>query len=86
MSRKVPEMGAGWYRLRYDLSLRDGAGLNHPRKEHICHAGTPAGMLPAGSVVEIQEITYLSVSVWGRCPEGWLCMYMSRTAYVQRIL
>lgn len=84
MDNAFPEMGLGWYRLRYDLSVREGAGLNYPRKNCWFSESVPPGMLPAGSMVKVLEIKYLSVSVWGRIPEGWICMYMSRTAYVGR--
>ena len=77
-------MELGWYRLRYDLSVREGAGLNYSRKKYCFDKTMPPGMLPAGSMVRILEIKYLSVSVWGRFSGGWICMYMSRTAYVGR--
>ena len=77
-------MKPGRFRLKYALSLREGAGLNYPRKK--IHSPTaPPGMLPQGSEVEILEIKPLSVSVWGRTDAGWLCLYMSQTPYAETI-
>lgn len=70
----------GRRRLKYDLSLREGAGLNYPKKQ-IQYANTPPGMLPKGSEVEILEIKPLSVSIWGRLSTGWICLYMNHTSY-----
>lgn len=78
--KSLPKMIPGNYRLKYDLSVREGAGLNHQKRE--CGWKIP-GMLPAGSAVNIQEVKKLSVSVWGRAQSGWICMYMSGTPYVE---
>lgn len=87
-SEKLPVMQPGEYCLKYDLSLREGAGLNYPKKYETGMSGrltAPPGMLPRGSRVEILEVKYLSLSVWGRTKDGWICIYMSGTAYAELI-
>lgn len=81
--KNLPVFLSGKYRLLYELSVRGGVGLGSDKilikKEEgvISH-----GMMPVGSIVMIGEIRYLSVSVWGKCESGWICMYMNNTPYV----
>lgn len=82
--QELPIMKPGRFRLKYPLSLREGAGLNYPKKQ-IKYENTPPGMLPQGSVIEILEIKNLSISIWGCLPTGWLCLYMSHTSYVEEL-
>lgn len=78
--QNLPEMAPGSYRLKYDLSVREGAGLNHRKRECGWKLN---GMLPAGTKAGVREVKKLSASVWGRIQEGWICMYMSGTPYVE---
>lgn len=79
--RRLPEFREGKYRLLYDLSLREGPGLQTDRRAVSTPCGRCPGILPAGVTVCIDEIKYLSVSVWGRCELGWLCIFMNDTYY-----
>lgn len=76
----LPDMTPGKYRLLYPLRLRKGPGLNYDCR--TAKKTKADGTMPAGTVVEIEEIKYLSVSVWGKSKDGWLCLYMSHTPYV----
>ena len=76
----LPDMQPGTYRLLYPLRLRKGAGLNYDCR--TAKKMKTDGTFPAGTIVKIDEIKYLSVSVWGRSDDGWLCLYMSHTPYV----
>lgn len=71
---ELPIIKEGCYKCLYRLVLHDKAGLN----------GTKLGTVPEKAVVEITEIKYLTVSVWGRTRAGWLCMYMNETFYVKK--
>ena len=71
---ELPIVKEGRYKCLYRLFLHDKAGLN----------GRQLGMIPEKTVVEILEIKYLTVSVWGRTKTGWLCMYMNETFYVKK--
>ena len=73
IEKKLPVVKEGCYECLYRLFLRDKAGLNGKR---LC-------TVPEKTVVEIIEIKYLSVSIWGKTKEGWLCMYMNETFYVK---
>lgn len=77
----LPEMMPGKYRLLYPLRLRKGAGLNYDCRRAKNQKAD--GTLPAGTIVRIDEIKYLSVSVWGKSEDGWLCLFMSHTPYVK---
>lgn len=82
MSSVLPKMSPGKYRLEYDMSIWKNIGLYNERMKRD---GKFPGMLPAGSEIRIGEVRYLSVSVWGRCQGGWICMYMNETAYVRQV-
>lgn len=71
---ELPIVQTGCYECLYRLVLRDKAGLN----------GKKLDTVPAKAVVEIVEIKYLTVSVWGNTRMGWLCMYMNETFYVKK--
>ena len=72
---EVPVILPGEYQTLCRLSVRNGAGLNFPKQEH---------RLPAYERISIKEVKYLSVSVWGKTKEGWICMYMNHTFYVEK--
>ncbi|MDY5846734.1 MAG: hypothetical protein SPJ92_09470 [Bariatricus sp.] len=71
--RTLPEIKEGFWTLKFPLKLRRGPGLQYDGERYI----------ETGSFLQIQEIRYLSVSVWGRTKEGWICLYMSGTWYVE---
>lgn len=73
---KLPVILPGTYQTLCRLSVRKGAGLNFSKQKH---------RLPAYERIMITEVKYLSVSVWGKMSEGWICMYMNRTFYVEKI-
>ena len=81
----------GMYRLKYPLRLRKGAGLNYssvPKKslgKKTADCVNLDGTVRAGTTVEVTQIRHLSVSVWGKTKEGWLCLYMSHTPYVVKM-
>ena len=67
-------MKEGCYESLYSLTMRDKAGLGGER----LHS------LPEKTLIKIKEIKYLTVSIWGRTEEGWICMYMNETQYVKK--
>ena len=71
--RWLPDIITGRWTLKYEERFRKGPGLNYPG-EVTAEAGTEAMIL---------EVRCLSVSVWGRTQDGWLCLYMSGTWYVE---
>lgn len=72
---ELPVILPGEYQTLCRLSVRNGAGLNFQKQEH---------RLPAYERISIKEVKYLSVSVWGKTKEGWICMYMNHTFYVEK--
>ena len=84
-TEKLPEFREGKYRLLYDLTVREGPGLTTDRKKSYTPCGRIPGVLPAGIIVRMNEIKYLSVSVWGRCELGWVCIFMNETRYAARV-
>lgn len=73
---KLPIILPGTYRTLCRLSVRKGAGLDFPKRQH---------RLPAYEQIFITEVRYLSVSVWGKTKDGWICMYMNQTLYVEKV-
>lgn len=78
----LPEFRKGIYRLLYDLSVKVTPGLQADRNVEGVPGKRLPGILPAGEIVYIYEVRYLSVSVWGRCRWGWICLFMNETYYV----
>lgn len=73
---ELPVILPGKYQTLCRLSVRKGAGLNFQKKAH---------RLPACTHVMVTEVKYLSVSVWGKTEDGWICMYMNHTFYVEKM-
>ncbi len=71
----LPVVLPGTYQTLCRLSVRTGAGLNFPKRKQL---------LPAYERILITEVKYLSVSIWGKTKEGWICMYMNHTFYVEK--
>lgn len=75
-------MKPGAYELCMCQNLREGPGLQYARKPASNHLTTDRfGRLVPGSILEIYEIRNLSVSTWGRCKEGWVCLETGQTIY-----
>lgn len=71
---QLPNINIGRYECLYQLSLHDNAGLN----------GNKLGIVQENMIVDILEIKYLTVSIWGKTKAGWICMYMNDTFYVKK--
>lgn len=71
----LPIILEGKYQTFYDLYGHKRPGLSlYERK-----------LILSGSKINISKITYLKHSVWGKCGEGWVCMYMNRKFNMERI-
>ena len=70
----LPHLKEGYYESLYRLSIRDNAGLGGDRLHSLSEK----------TLIEIKEIKYLTVSIWGRTEAGWICMYMNGTMYVKK--
>lgn len=76
MREKLPVMEPGKFIIKYELGIHKKAGLTYERLEKH---------LKSGEVRPIEQVKYLRHSVWGKIPEGWICMYMNQTYYVKKI-
>lgn len=72
---ELPAITKGYYESLYKLSIRDEVGLGAQKRK----------TMPEKTIVEITKVKYLSVSVWGKTKEGWICMYMNRTPYMRKV-